>query len=857
MIPKGKSGRGFKGAANYLLHDKGGATTSKRVEWTQVENMRSDQSKRAWQEMLWTSNHAEELKRATGQKMTGRKAEKPVYHLSLSWAKDETPTQDEMIAAGKGALKSIGLEKHQALYVCHNDEPQPHIHILVNRVDHETGLMNTLSRSNRKLSAWAMKYELRQGKVLCEKRLENSHKLEQGNQPRHKDQNIKEAWERSDSGKAFEQALAEKGYVLAQGTKRIVVVDPYGKVMNPTRHLYGVKAADIRARLTDLDTAHLPKADAVRKLQIAAREAEDARTVGKEDKAGGQQTFELDRHNAEGTTGILDIGSAKERSSDAREEFNLKSDAQKPDKILKHLTSHQAVFSVAELRAALKGNEQDAALVKTLEQDGKILRLHERETGEATDTFTTPEVRAHEQSVLDCAERLTNRPGWQIDEGSLEATSARRTLDAEQRAAMTHALSPKGLTVIEGRAGTGKSHTLGAVREALTANDYRVIGLAPTNTVAIDLQKDGFSEARTVHSLLWHIDHQRPEGNLDKNTVLVVDEAAMLDTNIMDRLLQEAERGKSKVILVGDDRQLASVSRGGMFGAITDRLGSAEITKVRRQREAWDRQAAQDFATGRFADGVEAYEQHGRIHWTADLEEARTALVKQWAKDTQDGIGNRFVFGYTNEEVDRLNQSLRQVEIERGRVDSSRSIEIETERFGTVQLAKGDRVQFRSNDKPQGIVNGLLGTVQQISADGAVQVRSDNGRSITFSAGDERCPEVQHGYAGTLYRGQGKTLDEAYLLHTYHWRDRPSYVAMTRARGAAKLFVARDQARGVTALVRQMGRSSDRGSSLQFSTAEDLQNREASGRKSEQHERIEKLAGSVRTEMQSRQIDET
>jgi|GEM_PF-4887194 len=155
MIAKGKTGRGFKGAAQYLLHDKD-ANTAERVAWTHTENLRTDHPQRAWREMVWTAGQAEALKRETGQKRTGRKADKPVYHLSLSWAKDEAPTREQMIATGKAALKTLGLERHQALVVCHTDEPQPHIHLLVNRVDHETGLMNTLSRSNRKLSAWAI-----------------------------------------------------------------------------------------------------------------------------------------------------------------------------------------------------------------------------------------------------------------------------------------------------------------------------------------------------------------------------------------------------------------------------------------------------------------------------------------------------------------------------------------------------------------------------------------------------------------------------------------------------------------------------------------------------------------------------
>lgn len=292
MIAKGILGGGFKGTAAYILHDKG-ADTAERVAWTCTENLRSDDPERAWREMAWTATHADSLKRASGQKLTGRKADKPVYHLSLSWAKDEAPTQEEMIAAGREALRSLGLDRHQTLMVCHQDEPQPHIHILVNRVDHETGVMNRLSHSRRKLSAWALEYERAQGQIRCEQRVENNQALTRDEKPRHTDEVIRTAWERSDTGQAFRQALAEQGYILARGNKRIVVVDPHGKAINPARQLRGVKAAAITARLGDLDMAALPTVEQVRQRQESARPAGQmpGGAVGKEEAGAVRREF--------------------------------------------------------------------------------------------------------------------------------------------------------------------------------------------------------------------------------------------------------------------------------------------------------------------------------------------------------------------------------------------------------------------------------------------------------------------------------------------------------------------------------------------------------------------------------------
>lgn len=123
---------------------------------------------------------------------------------------------------------------------------------------------------------------------------------------------------------------------------------------------------------------------------------------------------------------------------------------------------------------------------------------------------------------------------------------------------------------------------------------------------------------------------------------------------------------------------------------------------------------------------------------------------------------------------------------------------------------------FRGTDKRKGIHNGALGTIEKI--DGAIlHVRSDRGPMIAVDT--REFTNIDLGYAGTIYRGQGKTLDQTYLLHTKHWRDASSYVAMTRARGETRVYVASDQARDLDDLARQLGRQQNRGSSLRFAAA--------------------------------------
>ncbi len=186
MVPAmTKGGRSFKGAAAYYLHDKRQAgeaerRTAERVAWAEVVNLPTDDPQRAWRMMATTAMKAEELKAAAGVKATGRKMTSPVFAYSLSWHPTEQPTKAEQIEAARATLKLLKLEEHQALIVCHTDEPHAHVHVIVNRVHPTEGKAAALSNSKLALSKWAQAYEQERGQVFCPRRVENNARREQG-----------------------------------------------------------------------------------------------------------------------------------------------------------------------------------------------------------------------------------------------------------------------------------------------------------------------------------------------------------------------------------------------------------------------------------------------------------------------------------------------------------------------------------------------------------------------------------------------------------------------------------------------------------------------------------------------------
>ena len=150
----------------------------------------------------------------------------------------------------------------------------------------------------------------------------------------------------------------------------------------------------------------------------------------------------------------------------------------------------------------------------------------------------------------------------------------------------------------------------------------------------------------------------------------------MVDTKLMAMLTAHAYHSGAKLILVGDDRQLSSIDRGGMFGALKDRYGAAGLTEVRRQLKKDDRRATEMMAEGNFHDALAGYAARGHIHWAGSPDGARAALVRRWAADSAADPGKaRFVFAYTNVGVDELNRDLRRVRQARGELGTSTSFE--------------------------------------------------------------------------------------------------------------------------------------------------------------------------------------
>jgi hypothetical protein len=341
-----------------------------------------------------------------------------------------------------------------------------------------------------------------------------------------------------------------------------------------------------------------------------------------------------------------------------------------------------------------------------------------------------------EQRLERATDRMAARESHGLAErafgGSLtRSASGSLHLGGEQQAALEHITGPGDLAIVTGYAGTGKSAMLGVARGEWEAAGYEVRGIALSGIAAENLESGSGIASRTIASL----EHQWGQNRelLTDKSILVIDEAGMIGTRQMERVITEAEKRRAKVVLVGDPEQLQAIEADASFRSIAERHAGVEITEVRRQSEDWQRDATRHLATGRTGEAIDAYEQAGRVHAAETREVARGQLIDRWDKDRQaKPLAGRIILTHTNDEVRELNEAAR------GRMhaagDLGDDITLQVER-GSRDFASGDRVMFLKNERGLGVKNGSLGTIRSVNAL-SMAVTLDDGRGVTFDLKD-------------------------------------------------------------------------------------------------------------------------
>jgi Ti-type conjugative transfer relaxase TraA len=546
--------------------------------------------------------------------------------------------------------------------------------------------------------------------------------------------------------------------------------------------------------------------------------------------------IEPTQHVGVHATGVVRRGGAVERRriDPAAASRNALRIRERPEEVLAIITGEKSVFDRYDIARALHRyidapTAFQTAFAKVMASPALMELQAERRDARGTVVelarYTTQSQFQIERDMALRADRMAASTG----SGVAAAVQASRTemslannsrLSDEQREAVRHVCGSAQIAAVVGLAGAGKSTMLAAAREAWESGsgERRVLGAALAGKAAEGLEQSAGIPSRTLAS--WELSWKRGHDPLKRGDVFVIDEAGMVSSAQLARFVAAADQAGAKLVLVGDPEQLQPINAGAAFRAIADRVGFIELEGVRRQTEAWQRQASVDFGRNRTAEGLAAYAEHGAVRFEADRDQARAAIVRDVVADmAANPASSRIVLAHRRVDVRALNDDVRDARREQGELKNEAAFMTND---GERQFAAGDRLVFLENDRTLGVKNGMLGTVERAD-EGALRVRLDPsegkgpGRIVEVDA--ESYQAVDHGYATTIHKSQGATVDRAFVLASDSMDRHLAYVGMTRHRAAVTLYAARDEFRDLAALSDRLSRSNAKETTLDYERA--------------------------------------
>ncbi|SPP26456.1 conjugal transfer protein TraA [Orientia tsutsugamushi] len=499
--------------------------------------------------------------------------------------------------------------------------------------------------------------------------------------------------------------------------------------------------------------------------------------------------------------------------NELRKEAHLKiiNDA---DVITDSITHYKSIFTKQDVEKAVKDIPDLTAreqLVQKVLSSNRILELY-HDDGESSKYFTTTEVRNEETRIIRIANKINDQVYYNDIYNLKSDIEGLANVSEEQKQALRHILlSTSGVRVLRGRAGTGKSHVLAKAHKLATKRGQNVIGLAPTHKAVSELRSKGYTEVYTVKGFLYN-----RKKIFMQDSLIVVDEAGMVGTKAYAELFRVVRNNYCQLILAGDEKQLASIERGGMFEMLSNNFGSHVLIDIRRQSENWSREAAMKFAESNILSGITLLRQNKCVKFDNTLQDSISKLIYDWSL-SKFKLHEKLVITVRNKDVDILNSSIRSLLKANGTLQGTeyrRSIAGRKESY-----MAGDRIVFQKSDKDLQIQNSEFATLTSVSKNKFI-AKTDAGKKVSF---DPSKIQFKHGYASTVYKVQGASIKDVYVLHNGISNISSSYVAMTRHIEKLQLYCNKKATVSINSLINQLSRPNDKSASITLKTAHDLE----------------------------------
>lgn len=467
----------------------------------------------------------------------------------------------------------------------------------------------------------------------------------------------------------------------------------------------------------------------------------------------------------------------------------------------------QKVASVAAQNGGLRLAELEAEVARVLaSQEAFALPTQEREQGfqklQSETRYTTPEMLRLEARLFQDFKNAWDdkqthtRSESQIAQAKAQYEKAKSKqigkpvkMTAEQEAALNHIAKGGRQVLLQGYSGTGKSFTMGAVRQLEEAAGQTVIGCALAGKAASGLGEGaGIADSRTIDSLLLAVKNGKIKPS--KNNTLIVDEAAMIGSKKI-RAIQEAF-SEAKIIYLGDFQQYQAIEAGGWMLGLQQAFSGAtgKLTEITRQT-GWHREAIEKIIEGNGGEALKMFSERKRIVELPTQLHVIEKIADDYITDPEQ-MKEKLVMCSTHRATREINEAIRARLIKGGKLGATGHIATFTEKGHDTpdidferELRLGDRLRFTNNNAQLRVMRGDGGEITALRAlrggDMELKIAHDNGRKIKLRLSEYN--HFEHGYARTGHSSQGATVNRAFVYAEADATDMSAlYVLLSRSR---------------------------------------------------------------------------
>ncbi len=403
------------------------------------------------------------------------------------------------------------------------------------------------------------------------------------------------------------------------------------------------------------------------------------------------------------------------------------------------------------------------------------------------------------------------------------------------------------LSVLVGRAGSGKTTTLKAVSAYYQSKGYKVMGTSLSALAAGTLGAEADMESKTLASYLlyWNMykqaqakflkwDAVMTEGvmkqmewarvlqnfekfQLTSQSVFMVDEASMIGTSQWLDVLDNVKQSGAKLIVVGDDHQLEAIQSGDMFREIKQvsiqNNSLFSLDTIRRQKVDWMAEASNHFANLETTTGLMLYEKQGHVQGIEDrfyIDEVAKSYVSQLkdfreqedvlsSVETEAHLG--CVLAFSNREVKDFNESIR----DKLGIQGEEDLSFKNAQKQKMKVNVGEHVLFLKNDKGLGVSNGMRGVVVGLDhTKGSLEIQLSKEKTVSVNVSEYN--HLAYGYAVTVHKSQGQTMPFSTIAASRYMEAKGFYVAMTRHQYDARVFYNTSEFQNIHALSQSISR---------------------------------------------------